>query len=200
MWISRLPKSSGARRSKNHIEIFGLLDAASSSNRKCRSIAFAPAQSTFWANEGSCWRQSQNVLKLSPLTAQAMLYGRPRAIAFKRRCTRSGVFLGGRPPLLLLRTAPVCQRGSGSGNTRNRCANCRNLLDPPVSLCSGQAMPLSCRPPSEPHVSTTLTRQTRQAYHLRTLIASSILLVQIQLEPDCCRLSKTRPRPWRCRF
>ena len=74
---------------------------------------FAPAQSTFWANEGSCWRQSQNVLKLSPLRAQAASYGRPRAIASKRCVTRSGVFLDGRPPLLLLRTAPVYQRGSG---------------------------------------------------------------------------------------
>jgi len=122
-----LPNSSGSRRSKNHIEIFGLLGAASSSNRKCRSMGCAPAHSTFWANEGSCRRQSQNVLKLSPLRAQAASYGRPRAIASKRCCTRSGVFFDGRPPLLLLRTAPVYQRGSGSGNTGNRCGNCRNL-------------------------------------------------------------------------
>jgi len=125
---SGLPQCSGSRRSKNHIEIFGWLKAAFSSKRKCRSMAFAPAQSTFWANEGSCWRQSQNVLKLSPLRAQAASYGRPRAIASKRCVTRSGVFLDGRPPLLLLRTTPVYQRDSGHGNIGNRCGNCGNLL------------------------------------------------------------------------
>ena len=125
---SGLPQCSGSRRSKNHIEIFGWLGAAFSSNCKCRFMGCAPAWSTFWANEGSCRRQSQNVLKLSPLRAQAASYGRPRAIASKRFVTRSGVFLDGRPPLLSLRTAPVYQRGSGHGNIGNRCENCRNLL------------------------------------------------------------------------